>query len=109
MSNGGRAALWGRIEALDYEMGERLSYGAQDLLSQIFCLPEFRIDMEGIRDHWWVRQAYRKDHIKHLHRLQEQSSSSQVNRQSSQEMEQLIREAVTAPPQTHDDLDVYLP
>ena len=109
LTNGGRAALWRRIESLDYQMSERLSYGVQDLLSQIFCPPELRIDMERIRDHWWVRQGYKLESIKHLHQLHQQSSSTLSERQSSQEMERLIRDACVAPPPSQDEsLDDYL-
>jgi len=110
LTNGGRAALWQRIERLDYQMSERLSYGVQDLLSQIFCPPELRIDMERIRDHWWVRQGYKQEGFKHLHRLHQQSSSGLSERQSPQDMERLIRDACIAPPQSRDEsLDDYLP
>ena len=68
-----------------------------------------RFDMKSVRNHWWVESGYRRADIKVLRMLQRDGSSSNMEMQTVQEMEQLIDEACIPPPVVVNDWDDYFP
>ena len=66
-----------------------------------------RFDMKCVRNHWWVQSGYRREDIKALRMLQRGGSSTNMEMQTVQEMEQLIDEACMPPPVVVSDWDEY--
>eukprot|EP00210_Caulerpa_lentillifera_P000273 g266.t1 len=92
-SEGGFMDLVNRIKTLDYKPCTMASIGAQDLLYRIICPRSIRLNLEGIKDHWWVRQAYQREDVKILKAMTQNYVDYNEPRMNVEQLTYYIREA----------------